>query len=133
MPYLFELEPALSFLRCIVSGNITDKQLFDCYRAAVRHVRWKDTALAILYLTNVASVEVSPATVQALARSVPTLPAARPRFIVAPTDHLYGMSRMYQILAEHSRPRLQVVRSAAELYAAFGLDLHFEPLAESGS
>jgi len=133
MPYLFEFEPAHSFLRCILSGDITDKQLFDCHRAALAHVQRKNPALAIVDLTNVASVEVSPATVRALAHSEPTLPGSRPRFIVAPTDHLYGMSRMYQILAEHSRPRLQVVRSAAELYAAFGLDLHFEPLAESGS
>ena len=131
MPYSFEFEPARSFLRCILSGNITDRQLFDCYRAAVRHVRRQDPALAILDLTNIASVEVSPATVQALARSEPTLPASRPRFIVAPTDHLYGMSRMYQILGEHSGPRLQVVRSAAELYAALGPDLHFEPMVES--
>ena len=51
--------------------------------------------------------------------------------IVAPRDHLYGLSRMYQILAERSRPRLQVLRSAAELYEAFGLELRFQAIIES--
>lgn len=131
MSYFFEFEPAHSILRCTLCGSITDQQLVDCYRTAVRHVQRTNPALAIVDLTSVASIEVSPATVQALARSEPTLPASRPRFIVAPRDHLYGLSRMYQILAERSRPRLQVLRSAAELYEAFGLELRFQAIIES--
>src|ERR1051326_3303021 len=131
MSYFFEFEPVHSFLRCSLSGSITDQHLIECYRTAVQHARRKDPALAILDLTSITSIEVAPGTVQALARSEPTLPGPRPRYIVAPTDHLYGMSRMYQILAERTRPRLQVVRSAAELYAAFGLELRFQAIVES--
>jgi hypothetical protein len=129
MPYLFEFEPVQAILRCSMSGQVTDQQLLECYRTAIRHVRQKNPLVSIVDLTGVTSILVSPATVQGLARCEPVLCPSRPRFIIAPTDHLYGLSRMYQIVGERVRPRLQVVRSLAEVFAAAGLDeLHFEPV-----
>lgn len=126
MPYLFEFEPALSILRCTMSGRVTDQELLACRKLAAQYVQQIDPAIAILDLTSVSSIEVSPATVQGLARLDPAFPPARPKFIVAPADHLYGLSRMYQLIGEQIRPRLQVVRSLAEAYAALGIkDPHF--------
>jgi ABC-type transporter Mla MlaB component len=132
MPYLFEFEPAQSILRCTLSGHIDDKTLLECRKAAVRHVQQTNPAVAILDLTPISSIDVSPGTVQALARSDPAFPASRPKLIIAPSDHLYGMSRMYQLIGEQIRPSLQVVRSLAEAYAALDVaELHFSPVPES--
>ena len=131
MPYLFEFEPVQNVLRCTMSGHVTDKDLLDCHKMASRYVRQTDPTTAILDLTPVGSIEISPSTVQGLARSEPAFPPSRLKFIVAPSDHLYGMSRMYQLIGEQLRPRLQVVRSLNEAYAALGIeDLHFELIAE---
>jgi hypothetical protein len=90
-----------------------------------------DPATAIVDLTPVDSIDISPATVQGLARSDPAFHPSRPKFIIAPTDHLFGMSRMYQLIGERIRPRLQVVRSLDEAYLALGVkELHFQPLTE---
>jgi hypothetical protein len=115
-----------------MSGEVTDQQLLECRRTAVHCVRQKDPAVAIVDLTPVAFVDVSPGTVQGLARSDPAFPPSRPKFIVAPSDHLYGMSRMYQIVGEPKRPMLQVVRSLQEVYTELGMhQLHFEPFKDS--
>lgn len=132
MPYFFEFEPVQSILRCTMAGPIDDKILLDCRKEAVRHVQQTDPAALVLDLTLISSLDVSTRTVQALARSDPAFPPTRPKFIVAPNDHVYGMSRMYQLIGEPIRPRLQVVRSPAEAYAALGIaELHFGPVPES--
>jgi hypothetical protein len=131
MPYLFEFEPVRRILRCTLSGHVTDKELLECHGQATQYVHTTDPDTAIVDLAPVETVNVSPATVQGLARSAPAFPPSRPKFIVAPTDHLYGMSRMYQLIGERIRPRLQVVRSLDEVYLALGVTaLHFEPLRE---
>ena len=105
----------------------TENAGYDVIRVAKE--QQYNPATAILDLTPVGSIDISPATVQGLARSDPAFPPSRLKFIVAPTDHLYGMSRMYQLIGERIRPRLQVVRSLAEAYATLGVkDLHFEPV-----
>ena len=54
---------------------------------------------------------------------------ARPRFIVASKALVFGLARMFQIMGEHSRPLLKVVRTMDEALAALGVQsLHFEPL-----
>ena len=91
-------------------------------------MRQMNPAVMIVDFTPINSIDVSPRTVQGLARSNPAFPPSRPKLIVAPSDHLYGMSRMYQLIGEQIRPGLQVVRSMAEAYAALGLaQLHFGP------
>lgn len=131
MPYLFEFEPVQSVLRCTLSGHVNDRELLECHGKAVRYVQQTDPATVIVDLTPVVSIDISPATVQGLARSDPAFNPSRPKFIVAPTDHLYGMSRMYQLIGERTRPRLQVVRSLDEVYLALKIkDFHFQRLAD---
>ena len=48
---------------------------------------------------------------------------------LAPSPHVFGMSRMFQILGGDKQPTLYVVSSLDEVYAAIGVkQLHFEPL-----
>lgn len=70
----------------------------------------------------------------ALAGEEPAMADAHPRVIVAPTQELFGLSRMFQIAGEEKRPRLTVVRTLEEAYAKLGLQAaRFEPLGQLGS
>ncbi|HZD93385.1 MAG TPA: hypothetical protein VE133_03970 [Candidatus Sulfotelmatobacter sp.] len=133
MPYLFQFDSVHSVLFCTMFGHLTDHELLEYYKAAARYAQKTDPAAAILDLTYAGPIEISSATVKALARSDPALPdPLRPRFIVAPADHLYAMARMYQMVGEATRPRLRVVRSISEAYAALGIqNPHFEAIPET--
>lgn len=53
----------------------------------------------------------------------------RPRVVVAPQKHAFGLFRMFQIAGEDTRPLLQVVHTMDEAFAALGVQSpHFEPL-----
>jgi hypothetical protein len=57
------------------------------------------------------------------------MPVNRPCFIIALDNHLFGLSRMFQISGEHKRPLLQVVRTLDEALRTLGVKSpHFEPL-----
>ena len=81
-------------------------------------------------LSGVTSLEVSTDAVATLARSVPALPEPeRPRIIVAPSAHVFGLARMFQALGEGTRPRLRVVRTLEEACAMLGVSKpRFEPV-----
>ena len=52
----------------------------------------------------------------------------RPRVIVASKKHVFGLSRMYQIMGESSTPLLKVVHTLDEALAELGVQ---SPLFES--
>ncbi len=47
----------------------------------------------------------------------------RPRVIIAPADHAFGMARIFEIEGEATRPNLHVVRSAKEAFVIFGVEM----------
>jgi hypothetical protein len=48
-------------------------------------------------------------------------PEETPRFMVAPTDHLFGMARMYELVADRPEAMLKVVRTREAALAALGV------------
>jgi hypothetical protein len=119
MPYLFEFDSVHRVFRCRMSGRVTDEELQQYYKTAARYIERTNPLGAILDFTAVTSFEVSSATIKSIAHSPPNLPDPLvPRFLVAPSTHVYGMARMFQMLGEGTRPNLHVVRSLAEAQAA---------------
>jgi hypothetical protein len=133
MPYVFEFDQKHRVIRCTMTGPITDGDLLEYYKEAARYAEQTNALAGILDFTGVTIFNVSAATVQTLASFDPAMPdPERPRFIVAPSNHIYGMSRMYQIMGEPTRPALHVVRSLEDVYAALGIkEPDFKPLAIS--
>jgi hypothetical protein len=130
MAYSFEFDPVNAILQTRFSGQVTDELLRSYYFAAGKLAARMHPRAAILDLTDAASFEVSPQTLRDLAREAPALPdVTAPRFVIAPTDYLYGMARMFQLLGEETRPLLHVVRSRNEVFAALGVpEPKFEPV-----
>jgi hypothetical protein len=132
MPYHFEFDRKNRILLVVVTG-IYDDELQLGINARIR--TWATelkVAAGIGDLSAVTSCTVSSAAVQLAAKESPPYDAQTPRFLVAPGDHVYGLSRMYQIVGDDSRAALEVVRSRREALEALGApDAVFERLDEA--
>lgn len=130
MSYRFDLDPANGILRLSYIGQISDELIKKAYKATPAAVLKTNPRGMIIDLTEVTAFDVSTQTIHELADYQPTVKdPSVPRIIVAPTPYLFGMSRMFQILGEHKRPRLQVVRSPDEAYAQLDVvKAKFKPL-----
>ncbi len=133
MAFQFEFDSTNRILRCRFSGQVADEELIAFYRMAVLLVGSLDPLAGIIDFSAVAVFEATPQKIQELAAFPPAMPKPdRPRVIVAPSDSVFGMMRMFGIEAEATRPNLHVVRSAKEGWAILGLkEPEFNSIAEA--
>jgi hypothetical protein len=129
MAYYFEFDSSNRILRCRFEGDVTDESLKECYEVAGKYAALTDPGVGIVDFSNVDSLRVSSQTVRDLARRTPGMPGSRPRFLVAPSSHMYGLARMFQEVGSEARPHVHVVRSVDEVYALIGVpEPQFEPV-----
>lgn len=126
----FDFDPANKILRCRIEGPLTNQVLRETYELIDKYAAMTMPRAGIFDLSAVTSVDVTAHEIQVQAARPPALPDPdRPRFIVAPGDPAFGMSRMFQLLGESTRPNLHVVRSLDEAYALLGIsEPRFEPV-----
>jgi hypothetical protein len=130
MGFRFEFEPARKILLCRFEGRLTDKSLGEFYRAGLKHWAATDASAVISDYTS-AEWAVSAEFIRELVNQEPAVaePTQRPRIVVASSTVGFGLARMFQIVGERKRPRLQVVRTMEEAFEALGIESpHFEPL-----
>jgi hypothetical protein len=88
-----------------------------------------DTRGAIFDLSAVTSIQVTSAAMQELARMSPITDDPLPRFIVASSDLVYGLARMFQSYGGQTRQALHVVRTITEACSGLGITVeHFRAL-----
>jgi hypothetical protein len=122
MPYRFDFDATNRILRGRFDGCVTDEVLKEYYRIAAGYVEQVDPRSGITDFSAVTSFEVSAETVRELARSVPAMPdPGRIRVVLAPVDHVFGMARLFQLVGEHTRPNLHIVRTLREAWAVLGV------------
>jgi hypothetical protein len=82
----------------------------------------------------VTAVAFTPETIYELAATKPIMrDPSRLVVFVAPTPHIYGMARMFEILGEATRPNLHVVRTLEEAYKVLNVqEPQFEPIWQVG-
>jgi|HubBroStandDraft_2_1064218.scaffolds.fasta_scaffold24010_1 hypothetical protein len=130
MGFRFEFDPGNKVLLVRVDGRLTDELLAETQRAIRTNSIATDARAGIFDFSSVTEVALSTAYLQELAREEPAMIDAtrRPRIIVAPTAVIFGLSRMFQMLGESTRPLLEVVRTLDEALAALGIQSPgFEP------
>jgi hypothetical protein len=122
MPYRFEFDGENRILRGRFEGEMDDSSLTAFYEEIVKYVAKTDPRFVIHDLSGVAAVNISVSIVHELARSQPAVRnPAIPRFIVASAPYVFGMSRMFQLVGEETRPTLYVVSSIEEVFAHLGI------------
>lgn len=130
----FQFDPASRLLLCRIEGVVTDESIREYYRDVRRYAEKIQPSAGIVDFTGVTSFRASAATIRDLANSPPPLKDPKvPRFIVAPTDHIFAMARMFELQGDTTRPLLQVVRTLRDAYALLDIrDPRLEPVGPAG-
>lgn len=122
MAFHFEFNSTNRILRCRFSGPVTDEDLVGFYRTAVLLAGSLDPLTGIVDFSSVTDFGVTSSKMRELAAFPPVMPQQdRVRVIVAPSDDVFGMVRIFEIEGEATRPSLHVVRSAAEAWTIIGI------------
>ena len=121
VPSVFHFDANHNLLRHSFQGRLTDTALVEGYYKAGKYVARHPPNRIITDFSAVTSIEVSSQTVRTIASTPPKLPVGCTRVFVTPQNSLYGMARMFQILAEKSRPDLHIVRTLDEAYRLLGI------------
>jgi len=132
MSYYFEFDPNHRILRGQFLDHVTDDELVDYYQVAALLSDSLRPKIGVTDLSR-ATVSVRGETVRNLAKLPPAMPDEnRPRFIVAESDHTFGLARMFQMHGEATRPNLHVTRSTEEAWEVLGItETEFKPISKS--
>lgn len=135
MPFHFEFDAAHGILQGRFEGLVRDESLRQYYQLARKHGVRLQARGGITDFSALTSFEASAQTLRQLAHLASALPdPTRPWVLVAPANHVFGLSRMFQSIAEATRPSLRVVRTLEEAYALLGVQVpRFEPVAEESA
>lgn len=120
MEFLFEFAEAENILRLTLSGEMNDQAVLELWTVGVPIAESHSSCRLIVDTSAVTRFSVSPRAVNTLAkRHSPDLPT---RVIVAPSDLLYGTSRMFQTLTESTRKNVHIVRTMEDAYKVLGVE-----------
>jgi hypothetical protein len=129
VPHHFEFDFEHKILLTVMEGEVQGAEIPSIDQEMRARIVRMQPAAGISDLTGVTNFNVPGQTMRSAALQPPPFPPETPRFIVAPTDFLYGMSRMYELVADRPHGKLQVVRSREEALSALGLsNPKFEPI-----
>jgi hypothetical protein len=122
MGFVLDFDARNKILRVTLEGRLTDEILLGSYDAAAGYVVSHSPCRGIVDFSGVTIFEVSSDAMRKLAERAPAFPAANMRVLVAPRAHIYGMTRMFQILGESTRPNMHVVHTMEEAHRLLGLE-----------
>lgn len=124
MAFVYDFDPIHQILRSTFSGKVTDEDLLNHQRVGLLLVTSLDPRFAIIDLSAADPFEATPDGMRALAKLPPAMPKAdRPRVVIAPSDHTFGMARIFEIEGGATRPNLHLVRSVEEAWAILGVPM----------
>ena len=118
-----EFDPSNKILLVRFEGALTDESIADFYQVVRQHWTTADARMGIVDFSTVTDFVLSSDLVRRLAKQEPCMPdpGNRPRILVAPQIHGFGLARMFQIVGETTRPLLHVVHTLDEAFAKLGV------------
>ena len=116
MGYSFEFDPVNNILRCSWEGNITDDVLLKGDAAGRTLVASHPLCRGIHDFSAVTFFGASSEAIKRIAGMPPAYGVDQRVVLVAPSDLLYGLCRMFVILGEETRPNEHVVRTMEKAY-----------------
>ena len=121
MPHHFEFDKEHKVLLVVMEGDIDAAEIAAIDEAMRVRIDRMQPAAGISDLSLVQKFDVPAQVMRSTAMRSAPYPPETPRFIVAPSDVLYGMSRMYELVANRPSGKLQVGRSRAEALERLGV------------
>jgi hypothetical protein len=120
MSYHYEFDGRNRILLAVADGRIDDSEMRELYFAIRKRKEEVDALTGILDLTGVTVFDVSSQTIRELAHHPPNFDDPTLRAVVAPTDLMYGMARMFQTEGSYTREQLHIVRALDEALTLLG-------------
>jgi hypothetical protein len=112
--YYYEFEDRHRILLAVAYGSVGENELRELYFDMRARKDEEHALTGILDLTGVTTFDVDAQIISGLASHPPNFDDPTLRAVVAPTDLLFGMSRMFQLLGSETREELHVVRTLDE-------------------
>ena len=130
MGYRFEFDPVNKILLLRFEGQLTEESVAEVYRAAQGHWAATDAKMGIADFSKATEFAISTGFLRQFANRAPAgVNAKYPRVVIAPGPVQFGLTRMFQVVGERTRPSLHVVRTMDEAFATLGVQSpHFHPL-----
>ena len=121
MPYHFEFDVENKILLIVPEGEIVAQDVATFNDDIRRRASELKPVGAIIDCSAVSGFNLPGEVLRKAAQPPAPFPAETPRFVVAPTDYLFGMARMYELSASRPKEMLKVVRSMEEALARLGV------------
>ena len=102
-------------------GEVHDDEILGLASLVRSHPEFDESFSITWDFSAVTGGTISTSAMQELSRRESILSPTSMHVIVAPQDHIFGIFRMGQVLAEKTKPRVVVVRSAGEARSLLGL------------
>ncbi len=133
MAFHLEFDPTNRILGCRFSEAVTDDELTYFYRMATLLAESLDPLAGLVDFSAVTSFESNAEFMRKLAALPPIMPKTeRIRVMVAPTDHIFGLARLFGIEGEATRPNHYVVHCVREAWELLGVqEPEFRPIPEA--
>jgi hypothetical protein len=116
------VDPAAGIVISTFSGEVTNEEFMSQSSLIKAHSDFDPRFSEIIDFTAVTKTNLSAHTVWSLATTKSIYSSSAKHIIIAPTAFAFGLARMFQTLAEDSRPNLLIVRSRSEAYRVLGLE-----------
>ena len=117
----FEVAASSKLLRGTFDGTLDDATLIDSHAKARKLAAKTGAQCGIADFSAVKLFQVAAETLRTLAAEPPIFPAPWRALIVSPSDHIYGMARMFELLADGTSRDVTVVRTLDEAYRLLGI------------
>lgn len=121
MAFEYRIDPLRGIVFATGRGSLTAAEIESVLRRIRRDDQFRSDLPALIDLSGVANLDVSAAEVRDVARNDPFGPGSR-RAIVAPTDAVYGVARMYQMLRDDVGEEIEIFRTTPEARHWLGLE-----------
>jgi hypothetical protein len=122
MGFYLEFDAGNNAVRLTFEGTVTRADIGGgAYSALQSFVQTRPPCKGIADFSRVTQVEASSLAIRQRAKLGPAMPGGQMFVLVAPQDHMYGLSRMFSMVAEETRPNLRVARTMDEAYNLLGI------------
>jgi hypothetical protein len=121
MPHHFEFDSEHKILRLVLEGEIEGDEFLRLNAEIHAHAQHLRPLAGITDGTDIANFKITTQVLRTAALQGSPYPDATPRYLIAPTDYLFGLARMYELVGSHTEGKLQVVRKLEEALADLGV------------
>jgi hypothetical protein len=107
---------------CTYYGEVNDADLFDVAALISSHPDFDPSFSELVDFSEVTAVAASTLAIEKSARQKSIFSLTSRHAVVAPQDHIFGLVRMFEVLAEQTKPNIMVVRTIDEAREFLGLE-----------